>query len=145
MIRAAKKMLKRWHLHLGEAFGRHFYRHVAHQLLHLPDQALLHGSPLVHSCFFGFLKHHDFTTPITRKFTGESCVGKIASLVTCPSVALKQMKDRLISVHGEYSELTDNEMQMYSTKGRKPADANMYIYANFDQFGDAISTYIRFL
>ena len=54
------------------------------------------------------------------------------------------MKDRLISVHGEYTELTDNEMQMYSTKRGKPADANMYIYENFDQFGDAISTYIRF-
>lgn len=72
-------------------------------------------------------------------------MGKIAGLVSCPNVALKQMKERLMTVHGEYSELSEKELELFSTKGRKPPDANAFIYGNLGQFGTEISEYIRSL
>ena len=148
MINQAKKILKHWHMHLGRAFGNRFYRHVAHQILHLPDQAHLHGSPLVHSCFFGiYIFLFDFSNPqqinITNK-SGESCIGKIVGLVSCPNVALKQMKERLTAVHSQYSELDEREMQLYEKKGRKPADADCYIDGDFSLLDDVVCGYIRY-
>ena len=152
MINQAKKILKHWHMHLGRAFGNRFYRHVAHQILHLPDQAHLHGSPLVHSCFFGIYTflfrffESDFSNfySLFRTHSGESCIGKIVGLVSCPNVALKQMKERLTAVHSQYSELDEREMQLYEKKGRKPADADCYIDGDFSLLDDVVCGYIRY-
>ena len=147
MINRAEKILKYWHQNLGSTFGQKFYRHVAHQILHLPQQARLHGSPLVHSCFFGLADiENDISKSKYNKMNlGESCIGKIVGLVSCSNVALKQMKERITNVHSNYSELDERDIQLYSNKGRKPADADCYSGGDLSLFGDDVCCYIRYV
>lgn len=76
---------------------------------------------------------------------GESCIGKIVGLVSCPNVALKQMKERITTVHSNYSELDERDIQLYSKKGRKPADADCYSGDDLSLFGDDVCSYIRYV
>ena len=55
------------------------------------------------------------------------------------------MKERITTVHSNYSELDERDIQLYSKKGRKPADADCYSGGDLSLFGDDVCCYIRYV